>query len=257
MSEIAHFLSGIAMLCYDYSNIGQMPAYPLWQIEMHAHNHNELIIITGGMLHIWTETGKRYDVQPGDVIIYPAGYGHKELSDSKMPEEHIYIPFQGPNWDSIVSVFDEQGRILTLCQWMLEAGQCSYSGREQLFAAYLNVIIEEVKRLQMVRSDPLVQKARHFMVSNLSANISLDDIAHAVTMSKYHFIREYKRICGRSPIADLRSIRLEKAKSLLITTILPLKVIAPMVGFSNENHLSRMFPKYLGFPAKHFRKTSR
>jgi len=126
------------------------------------------------------------------------------------------------------------------------------SDRGKLKPIYFDVIMAGIEKLKGEEFQ-FVRKARRFMNENIGRPISLDDIAHAVAMSKFHFVREYKRVTERSPMADLRHMRIEKAKYLLRTTSLPLKAIAPMVGFANENHLSRLFPKYTGHTTRYYR----
>jgi transcriptional regulator GlxA family with amidase domain len=50
-----------------------------------------------------------------------------------------------------------------------------------------------------------------------------------------------------------RLIRLEAARELLLKTNLPLKAIAPKVGFASEFHLSRLLRTRLGIGARQIR----
>ena len=74
-------------------------------------------------------------------------------------------------------------------------------------------------------------------------------------MSKYHFLRRYKDLAGRTPIQDLTAIRMDHARKLIQTTSLPLKKIACMSGLGNEYHLSRLFRRHLNTAPSQFRRT--
>ena len=73
-------------------------------------------------------------------------------------------------------------------------------------------------------------------------------------MSRYHFIRQYKAVSGRTPMEDVRLLRIEAAKRLIITTDMPLSAVAQKVGISDEYHLSKMFKKYVALPPGYFRR---
>ena len=45
---------------------------------------------------------------------------------------------------------------------------------------------------------------------------------------------------------DVRTLRVEYARELILTTNLPLKAIAPMAGMSSEYALSKVFRRVLG-----------
>jgi transcriptional regulator GlxA family with amidase domain len=53
-------------------------------------------------------------------------------------------------------------------------------------------------------------------------------------------------LTGLTPMEDLRQLRLEAARDLLLTTDLPLKAIAPRTGLGDEYHLSRLFRRAFG-----------
>ena len=56
---------------------------------------------------------------------------------------------------------------------------------------------------------------------------------------------------------DVRELRLELARNLILTTNEPLKVIAPQAGLGDEYHMSRAFRRYLGMPPGQLRRGTR
>lgn len=54
---------------------------------------------------------------------------------------------------------------------------------------------------------------------------------------------------------DVRRLRVEEARELIITTNLLLKEIAPLVGLSDEYQLSRLLRRYLGVSTRKLRKS--
>jgi len=99
-----------------------------------------------------------------------------------------------------------------------------------------------------------VRMTQQFMHDHLRENLSLETLANAAHMSKFHFLRTYKMLTGHTPMDDLRRIRAEAARDLIRQTELPLKAVAESSGFANEFHMSRIFRKVLGVTPGQFRK---
>ena len=57
----------------------------------------------------------------------------------------------------------------------------------------------------------------------------MDDIARRMRMSKFAFGRKFKRLSGRSPMQELRLMRLNQARTLMLTLGQPVKAIAAAV----------------------------
>src|SRR5688572_20946243 len=60
-----------------------------------------------------------------------------------------------------------------------------------------------------------VRQSKSFMEKYLSEKIELEKIASAAFMSRFHYIRIFKRVYGLSPRQYLRDLRLNKGKELL------------------------------------------
>lgn len=87
--------------------------------------------------------------------------------------------------------------------------------------------------------------------------ISLDALASAAGLSKFHFLREFHRRVGMTPIAFLRNHRICSAARLLRSTALPIAQIAQNVGFEDHPSFSRAFRRQLGVSPRQYRRTLR
>ncbi len=74
-------------------------------------------------------------------------------------------------------------------------------------------------------------------------------------MSKFAFIRRYRRATGRTPMQDLRRIRLNQARTLILATGLPLKAIAAEVGLGDAFQMSRLFRRHFQTAPSHLRRS--
>jgi AraC-like DNA-binding protein len=99
----------------------------------------------------------------------------------------------------------------------------------------------------------MVAQVKSFVQHHMCDPLQLDDLAEVVGLSKYHFSREFKRASGMTPMAFLRQVRVEAARSLLLSTSWTLRAIADQVGFRDEFHLSRVFRRVTGMPPSRLR----
>lgn len=82
---------------------------------------------------------------------------------------------------------------------------------------------------------------------------SLEEYAELCNMSKYHFLRVFEEITGYTPIEYRNQIRIERAKTLLEDTSLPVQEIAATVGYSSATYFCDAFKKAVGMSPKKFR----
>jgi transcriptional regulator GlxA family with amidase domain len=121
--------------------------------------------------------------------------------------------------------------------------------RRPLFDA----MVGELRRLCAVTHDPWLEDILAFIRKKLTAPLTLDDLAHRGKMSKFAFVRKFKRLTGRTPMAELRLRRLDLARTLILTTNLPLKAVAPAVGIGDEYQLSKLFRTHFNLSPRDLR----
>lgn len=87
----------------------------------------------------------------------------------------------------------------------------------------------------------IAYQVKDYLDQNLHREISLDELAKNVHMSKYHLSRQFKNTFGTSPIQYHLHSRLNKAKEMLVTTRHSIGYIADNVGFQSISSFSRAF----------------
>jgi AraC-like DNA-binding protein len=90
-----------------------------------------------------------------------------------------------------------------------------------------------------------VVEAKRFIDEHYYTNISLDDMAAKACMSKFHFIRLFKKIYGVTPNQYLVSVRLENAKALLQSGA-TVTTACFSVGFDSTTTFAGLFKKMTG-----------
>jgi AraC-like DNA-binding protein len=95
-------------------------------------------------------------------------------------------------------------------------------------------------------SDP-VARALALMVDDLdNPQLDLARLADEAGLSRYHFLRRFKKETGQTPAACLREKRLDRAMELLTLSDLPVKRVAAMCGFAGSAHFCAAFAKRFG-----------
>ncbi|MEU4777034.1 AraC family transcriptional regulator [Micromonospora sp. NPDC023633] len=103
-------------------------------------------------------------------------------------------------------------------------------------------------------AEQAVERAIDTMRSNLSEQLTVDDMARAAMFSKFHFTRIFQRVTGISPGRFLSAIRLQEAKRLLTTTRLNVTDISLRVGYNSVGTFSTRFTKSVGLPPTIYRR---
>jgi AraC family transcriptional regulator len=92
------------------------------------------------------------------------------------------------------------------------------------------------------------------MISHLSDDISLSELAAIGGLSVGHFAFAFKQSTGVSPHAWLRRRRIDTAKALLCSRDLNLSSIAASIGFANQSAFGVAFRKETGMTPTAWRR---
>jgi transcriptional regulator GlxA family with amidase domain len=91
------------------------------------------------------------------------------------------------------------------------------------------------------------------MEGNYHQDISWDEMARSINLSRSHFFHLFKRETDTTPVRRLKSIRMRKAKELLESSFLTVKEVMARVGFKDESHFVRDFGKVYGLSPSGYR----
>jgi len=95
-------------------------------------------------------------------------------------------------------------------------------------------------------TEPRILRALDYIEAHLSNDISLDDLAAAAAMSRFHFARAFHKAVGVPPYAYVVARRIERAKELLRTTRFSITEIAWQTGYANPAKFAVQFRKLTG-----------
>ncbi|MCP2277654.1 AraC-type DNA-binding protein [Nocardia amikacinitolerans] len=93
---------------------------------------------------------------------------------------------------------------------------------------------------------PHLRKARDLADRQYAEPLNLDELAAAAGVSKYHFLRAFAAVYGRTPAAYLAERRIERAQDLLRATNLTVTEVCMMVGYASLGSFSSKFRQLVG-----------
>lgn len=151
------------------------------------------------------------------------------------------------------------GEVFRIAERMASEVLKARSGRRQMLDALLREVVvlllrshlsvRKSTRIELSRAGPVdrrLRRAIEFIHDNYASDVALGEMAAAAYLSEYHFARLFKQVTGVTPHVYLANVRLERARSLLTETSLPIVEVAAMVGYQSQSHFTRLFKSVTG-----------
>jgi AraC family transcriptional regulator len=91
-----------------------------------------------------------------------------------------------------------------------------------------------------------LQRVTDHLQEHISDPVTPVELAELLGMSRSHFCRAFKASTGLPPHAWLMSLRVRRARELIMSTDQSLVDIALVTGFSDQPHFTRVFSRFAG-----------
>ncbi|MHC4124131.1 MAG: helix-turn-helix domain-containing protein, partial [Planctomycetota bacterium] len=117
----------------------------------------------------------------------------------------------------------------------------------------LNEFIELVYSSQDARKVTQIMPAVNYIDANYDKPLSLAEVAKAACLSISRLAHLFKEQMGITIIDYLTSVRIERAKQLLLATDQNCTEICFQVGYNNQSYFTRTFKELVGMTPRRFR----
>ena len=197
---------------------------------------------------------KTYDVKEGDCFLVPPNLMTSYTADSIDPFSYYWIGFGGIDalellikagflsndtyvihpihYDTILK------RLINVTNVNSTDGTAEYVLIGELYLIFADMI-----NVSAVHSNEAayMEEALRFIKENYQKFITVSDIANHLGIDRTYLFRLFKKEINVSPIDYLISLRIEKAKLLLVNTKKPVKEISQLIGYSSYTSFVRSF----------------
>ena len=128
--------------------------------------------------------------------------------------------------------------------------------RKKLYERYKSLeIFPETSDINIKKEDEFVIKVRQVLESNLKdEEFGIINLCRELAISRAQLYRKFKSLSNKTIADYFKSLRLHKARELLLNTNLNVTEVTFATGFKNVSHFSREFSHEFGKSPRVFRK---
>ncbi len=225
------------------------------------HDSLEILCVTEGSGTLYCD-GCRYDMTPSDILVIESGAVHRMLGSPDVVYHCLIIgtSFCTENGFDVTRLhyrtkIQDDGIRALFENIVTEIG--NDPGEEFHVTAIRSAVLSFLLLLnrrytisaecepESEASDP-IRLGLDYINRHYTESISLDEIATYAALSKYHFLRQFKKNTGYTVITYIRILRCRRAAALLLSSDANIGAIARQCGFDNPSYFSKTFEQYIG-----------
>lgn len=250
------------------NSLGYYPNALDHNMDRIEHDDYLLMYCVAGCGHIQFDRGQQQTIHAGDVILMPPSLAsHSYSADPKNPWSIYWCHYTGTQAAQITQQLHAElpvfhyGVSSLLSQdfeRLLSIQDTGYQFRGMLHTcSLLQQILTQLlipSAAQERASGIDIEAIQQFMRDNSRENLKLDQLVALASASKYHFIREYKRMTGYAPLQHFQHLKMEQACALLDHDSLSISQTANAMGYQDPYYFSRQFKKIIGLSPKNYRQ---
>lgn len=145
---------------------------------------------------------------------------------------------------SAASTLDEEETLYDILVLLLRNDQQIKKASEKI-ASIKNSTKQEILRRLILAVD--------YIHSYYDRDLSLEELASVSCLSKFHFLRLFKTVFGKTPNRFINDVKVQRAKTLLLHSREDIISISRALGFRDASSFSRLFYNQTGFYPTRFR----
>jgi AraC-like DNA-binding protein len=217
-----------------------------------------------GTARILPQEGEPFILTAGNWYLLPADYSFDFSCDDRM--EHIYFHLKFCDLDgldllsSIPAPIEfpasEDKSALFLSCLASDALADGLLLRHEAESVLLSILDAHNVRLENPRFSPVVVRAIKYIKRNLSAQLTVSEIAEHAFVSTSTLTKKFKAELSKSVSEYVNDRIMFEASQRLLKTNLSVLAISEKYGFSDQFYFSRRFKEKFGLSPMKYRKTT-
>lgn len=116
-------------------------------------------------------------------------------------------------------------------------------------------LADVISNQKVAAPSKMIQAALDYINRHFSENISLQEVADNINISKNYLCDIFKKEIGITFINYVTNLRIEKAKEFLANTDMKMYEVSNAVGYNDYAYFSQIFKKHTGTTLSAYRKT--
>lgn len=227
----------------------------IWNFRPHTHHFYELIFFLHGNAQISLSDRSLYATF-SDALLYPPGTEHTEHLQINHRQEIYCLQVRSADFHipGVLHVQDQRQQIKPLLDGLF----AEYGSREsdpRIVTHYLRALATIMAREHCFGVAPAnpVERCMMYMRHNIAAEVTLQQLADLIHVSRSYLSRMFVQHTGVTPMRYMLDIRIDAAKSLLMTTNQRVSDIAEAVGFNSPKYFCSTFHRCTGLSPRDFR----
>ncbi len=214
----------------------------------------------------WLESGStRYELEPGSLIIVPAGVENGFGMDDETWQIAWVFLSEHTDWPMVGKEINYQltpaPEVMYACiQTLLRSIRLpiDYGGKVgEHSVAQLELMLNMPEPESVSRRQLTLRRVFGLVQRQLHKDWSVEQLAALYPCSEAHLFRLTQQQFGRSPMAHLTRMRMEYAARLLRSTEWPIQHIGEIVGYPTSANFSTRFRTWAGMTPREFRRNGR
>lgn len=211
--------------------------------------------------------GQKYTLRRSDAFCIPKGAKHRYYADEKEPWSILWVHFKGENTKHFpleekrlvhMNSRHSDNRMMVLFNLLFRVLEKNYTlGNFIYISQVLLLILSEIyfreKMDESTMQDRHVTMVIRFMYQNLEKNLSLQQIADEVELSKSYLNAIFKAQTGRAPVEFFIHLKMQEACKLLKSTDMYVYEVSERLGYEDQYYFSRIFKKVVGMPPRDYK----
>lgn len=209
---------------------------------------------------------RNYELHEGEIFCIPSKARHKYYADEKDPWSILWVHFKGENTryfplteKQIIRLETPRAndRLQSLFSLLINVLEKNYTLGNFIYTSQLlSVILSEIylreKASDIDKSNQYLTKAIRYMYSRMDVELTLDDIAEYMKLSKSYLNSIFKTYAQRSPIDFYIHLKMQEACKYFKMTDLHIYEVAKKLGYQDPYYFSRIFKKVIGISPRDY-----
>ncbi|MBN2627076.1 MAG: AraC family transcriptional regulator [Spirochaetales bacterium] len=212
--------------------------------------------------------GELIKMEGGEIFCIPAGTGHLYSAEREDPWSILWVHFRGDNCPlypiaekRVITLTSshENNALQYLFTMLLDILEHNYTIGNYIYASQvMSLILSDIylkeRTADMDQQNHKLTKIIRYMLTQLNRDMTLEQLAGEMHLSKSYINIIFKKYTSRSPMDYFIHLKIQQAcKDLKITNML-ISEVSRNLGYRDPCYFSRLFKRIVGMTPREYQK---